>query len=324
MKHYSVSVIVPIHNVGKYIERCAEALMNQTLESIEFIFVDDASPDNSMEVLAKVLERHPERKDDVRIIRHEVNKGLTQTRNDGLNIATGDFITHCDSDDWPEVTMYEKMYRKAVEEEAEMVICDFRMVFEKEAKCFHNDVRTDCSHENCVRSYICNFWNTVWSSMVSRKVYERSGARPPLGVTMCEDFVLTVELILSAGKVATIPEPLYNYNLQNTSSIIHGCDRPEFNGEELKSYLMTIEWMKERGCYVPYRREMDWRILKSIKGFVFLGRFKEFRKVYKGSLGHIFTTPDSYFGVKTKLMMAACRLHLDFLCRLVNRVKGRA
>ena len=123
--HYKVSVIVPIYNVRDYLARCVENLMNQTLREVEYIFVEDCATDDSYQILMDTLARFPHRRGDVRIIRHEVNKGLAMSRADGLDVAAGDFIIHSDSDDWTDVTMFEKMYDKAVSDGAERCICDF-------------------------------------------------------------------------------------------------------------------------------------------------------------------------------------------------------
>ena len=100
-----VSVIVPIYKVEPFIERCARSLFEQTLDDIEYIFVNDCTPDKSMEVLSRVLEDYPGRKEQVRIITMPVNSGLPKVRRAGLEVASGDYIIHCDSDDWVDRTM---------------------------------------------------------------------------------------------------------------------------------------------------------------------------------------------------------------------------
>ena len=120
-----VSVIIPVYGVKKYIERCARSLFEQTLDDIEYIFVDDSTPDNSISILRKVLSEYPNREKQVKILHHEKNKGLAQARQTGLKIASGEYIAHCDSDDWVDVHMYEEMYNKAIEEDADVVVCDY-------------------------------------------------------------------------------------------------------------------------------------------------------------------------------------------------------
>ena len=79
-----ISIIIPIFKVRNFIERCACSLFEQTLKDIEYIFVDDASPDDSIDILKVCIERYPERKGQVTILRHEENKGLTAARNTNI------------------------------------------------------------------------------------------------------------------------------------------------------------------------------------------------------------------------------------------------
>ena len=88
---YKVSVIIPVFNAGKYIEHCVRSLFEQTLDSIEYIFVDDCSPDNSMDILYRVLEEYPHRKDDVVVISHTSNTGQSGARKDGMSVASGEY-----------------------------------------------------------------------------------------------------------------------------------------------------------------------------------------------------------------------------------------
>ena len=99
MSDVSVSVIVPVYNAEEYIERCARSLFEQTLDSIEYIFVNDCTPDNSMLVLQNVLNEYPNREQQVRIINFEKNKGAAASRKAGVAMAKGEWIFFSDSDD---------------------------------------------------------------------------------------------------------------------------------------------------------------------------------------------------------------------------------
>ena len=122
-----VSVIIPVYSVEKYIERCARSLFEQTLTDIEYIFVDDCSPDNSINILESVLEVYPNRRSQVKIIRHLENKGLPAARKTGIDNSTGDYIIHCDSDDWVETDMYRLMYDEAKRLDADIVMCGYKV-----------------------------------------------------------------------------------------------------------------------------------------------------------------------------------------------------
>ena len=116
-----ISIIVPIYKVENYIERCVRSLLEQTYIGIEYIFVDDCSPDSSISILKKVIKEYPTRIDQIKIISHEKNMGLPAARNTGLKMAIGDYIFHCDSDDYVEKDMIEKMYQTAKEKDADIV-----------------------------------------------------------------------------------------------------------------------------------------------------------------------------------------------------------
>ena len=100
---YLVSILVPVYKVEDYIERCARSLFEQTYSNLEFIFVDDCSPDDSVEILGRIMDDYPARKEAVRIIRHNHNRGSAASRNTALDNGSGEFVFAVDSDDWLEL-----------------------------------------------------------------------------------------------------------------------------------------------------------------------------------------------------------------------------
>src|SRR5574344_1140045 len=126
-----VSVIVPVYNVEKYIEKCLDSLINQTLQDIEIIIVNDGSTDNCEKIKVNHMNKYKEK---IKYYKKE-NGGLSDARNYGMKYATGDYICFLDSDDYVNVTLYEKMYNKAIEENYDYVECDFIWKYEdKEVK----------------------------------------------------------------------------------------------------------------------------------------------------------------------------------------------
>ena len=126
MSEIKVSVIIPIYGVEQYIERCARSLFGQTMRSdIEFIFVNDCTPDRSIETLLNTLKDYPERTEQVAILTHAANKGLAATRKTGVRAARGVYIIHCDSDDWVEPDICQTMYEEAKRTDSDIVVCDY-------------------------------------------------------------------------------------------------------------------------------------------------------------------------------------------------------
>ena len=120
-----VSIIIPVYKAEQYIDRCVRALFGQNLRDLEYIFVDDCSPDRSIDVMEQVLREYPDRQQQVKIIRHRRNMGVGQSRQDGIDEATGEYIIHCDPDDWVEPEMYYLMYDAACRTNADIVVCDY-------------------------------------------------------------------------------------------------------------------------------------------------------------------------------------------------------
>ena len=119
-----VSVIVTIFNREKYIKECVQSLFEQTLDNIEYVFVDDASKDRSIEELTLLMYKFPKRIPQVKIIRLKYNGGVANARNVGLQNSTGEYVIHADSDDWIDKEMYEILYQKAIDTDADIIGCN--------------------------------------------------------------------------------------------------------------------------------------------------------------------------------------------------------
>ncbi|MBQ8167376.1 MAG: glycosyltransferase family 2 protein, partial [Lachnospiraceae bacterium] len=116
-----ISIIIPVYNVEKYLRTCLDSVVNQTWRDVEGIVVDDASPDNSRKIIKEYERRYPDR---IKGVYLDENLCQGGARNKGLEIATGDYITYLDSDDYLDVTMCEKMAYKAMETGVDIVYCD--------------------------------------------------------------------------------------------------------------------------------------------------------------------------------------------------------
>ena len=214
---YSVSVIIPIFKVRNFIERCVCSLFEQTLTDVEYIFVDDASPDDSIDILKACIERYPERKEQVRILVHEQNQGLPAARNTGLAVATGEYVFHCDSDDFVEKEMLEEMYRAAKEKEADMVYCDFYLSFEKNERYMSNpayETAEDMFKQGLLGG---NMKYNVWNKLVRRILYTDNDITFPAGHAMGEDMTM-IRLAACAKSVAYVPKAFYHYVKLNANA----------------------------------------------------------------------------------------------------------
>ena len=213
-----LSVIVPIYGVEKYIERCARSLFEQTLENIEYIFVDDCTKDKSIDILKHVIDDYPDRKSQITILRHDVNKGLPQARKTGISVARGEFIAHCDSDDWIDTDMYRQMIEEAIEGNADVVVCDY---FIHDGKKTIKSVQGchDTTPEQFIECILLqkDYW-ALWNKVFRRKKYENNIIYPTC--YMGEDMALCLQLIQYCDKIVYINKPFYYYfkNLESMSN----------------------------------------------------------------------------------------------------------
>lgn len=214
---YKLSVIVPIFRVAPFIERCVRSLFEQTLQEVEYLFVDDASPDRSIEILHRTLTDYPNRQQQVRILTHEVNKGLPAARNTGLAVATGEYIFHCDSDDFVEPNLLEALYEKAKAVDADVVWCDFWLSFEQNER--YMKVREYATPAEALRGMLVGAMKyNVWNKLVRRSLYTEQTIRFPDGHSMGEDMTM-IRLMACAERVAYVPEALYHYVRLNMSAL---------------------------------------------------------------------------------------------------------
>ena len=216
MSNIDVSVIIPVFNVANYIERCVRSLFEQTHSNMEYIFVDDCSPDQSMAILHRLIEEYKDKNLSIQIITHEKNSGLPTARNSGLKVASGEYVFHCDSDDWVEKDAMEKMVRSAQTNQADIVWCDWFLSFrtnERYMKQKGKETPIDCMKAMLSGRLKYN----VWNKLVKRSLYVDNQVTFPDGFGMGEDMTM-IRLFSYATKVCYLPAALYHYVQINASS----------------------------------------------------------------------------------------------------------
>lgn len=216
MAWYKVSVVIPVFMVEHFIERCAISLFEQTLQEVEFIFVDDASEDQSIERLKYCISQYPNRKDHIRILRHESNMGLPTARNYGLSVASGQYVFHCDSDDFVEPEMLEHLYNKAIETNADIVWCDWFLSFKNTERCMSQKHKS--TPEDFLRGMLSGKLKyNVWNKLIRRDLYVQNKISFPDGHPLGEDMTM-VRLAVCARSVAYVPCAFYHYVKLNSNS----------------------------------------------------------------------------------------------------------
>lgn len=207
-----VSVIVPVYNCEKYVERCIKSLKNQTLEEIEIILVNDGSTDRSPEIC-----RFFQNENNNIFLINQKNGGSSKAREAGINIARGKYIGFVDSDDWVEADMFRCLYEIAQQENADIVQCDFIRTSDSEHQITHfsekpswniEDANRALSELLCVEDE-CRFNYLLWNKIYKRSLFSKF--RYPIEIQTINDVPVIARLFFYAKKVAYIEEPFVYY-----------------------------------------------------------------------------------------------------------------
>ena len=211
-KEVKVSVIVPVYNATETLLRCAANLINQTLDEIEIIFVDDCSNDGSYELLQQLESMYSYK---VKVIKCEKNSGPGGARNRGLDIAEGKYIGFVDADDYVDVLMYEKLYKKAEEAEYDIVDCLF---VDEEVKSIIQSIPNELTGEldyEKKRKLIAGegyIWNKLWRKKMLDEHELRFREKAIMEDT---DFVILAYAL--AERIAVVQEALYQHTFNSAS-----------------------------------------------------------------------------------------------------------
>lgn len=255
-----VSVIIPVYNVEQYIERCARSLFEQTLDDMEYIFVDDCSKDNSIKKLEAILTDYPAREGQTKIIRMSENKGQAIATHKALSVAKGEYIIRCDSDDEVNIDTYERLYLKAASEHLEVVIFDKILVSDNKTKVvesFKHNNETDYRSELMRNILILYGIPSLCSAFIAKKVFQNEIFYPT--GKMGEDVALLLQLVYYSKSVGYLNVPFYRY-YRNPGSTCNSVGK-EAILERYKDLCDNTELMRKflqkKGLYKNYRKLFD-------------------------------------------------------------------
>lgn len=211
-----VSIVIPVYGVEAFIEKCAVSLFEQDYKNIEYIFVNDATKDNSIQILSKVIERYPNRKGQIIIINKKENEGLPQARKTGVFHTTGDYVLHVDSDDWLDDNAISILVNELETHPVDLLYFSYYREYGKTTKICHEKKFSD--KMEYLRSLLSfDAFGSVWNKIVKRKIYQANIIYPKYN--MHEDLALTCQLCYFSDTIRFLDVPLYHYVRFNTNSI---------------------------------------------------------------------------------------------------------
>lgn len=235
-----VSVIIPVYNVENYLRKCLNSLVNQTLKDIEIIVVNDGTLDNSQEIIDEYVKKYPKKV--VSIIQE--NGGQGAARNTGLLHAKGEYIGYVDSDDYVEENMYEELYKKAKEEDSDIVICGNNVVKENYEFLSKEDVDKEFLLGKMA------VWNKIYKKniIVDNKIQFRSKV-------WYEDLDFTMKVYFSSKKISYVDKLLYNYLLREGSTMNN--NNIKRNLELIEAFDSLIDYCKDKKIYNKAKDEIE-------------------------------------------------------------------
>lgn len=263
-----ISIIVPIYNVEKYLDRCIQSLLNQTLKDIEIILVDDGSPDRC----PAMCDEYTQRDNRIKVI-HKQNSGLGYARNSGLEIASGEYVAFVDSDDFVDIKMYEILYNTAQSTNSDVVYCGFNRYYSDKKIIHYNNVKSQTIYNGeDVKQLLLDFissspkykndWKyemSVWHSIYKRKIIIDNNIRfLSERDYLSEDIPFQTDFLMASHSATYIPDTLYNYCMNNASSLT----QTEYSNDKLRRSIALYKLLANK------TKEIDKDCLRAKRFFI--------------------------------------------------------
>jgi len=254
----AISIIVPVYKTEKYISRCLESLVNQTFRDIEIICVNDGSPDNAPAICEDYAK-----KDGRIVLLSQTNQGLSAARNTGLLHAHGEYIQFCDSDDFFDLTMCEKMYNVISSTNVDIVVADVNLIYEGiPARDDESYYRSSFRGISTITDETFKKINVfAWNKIYKKNVLEKYGINFPYGLYY-EDASFIFKYLMVSKTIYCIGEPLYNYVCHHGSVMEQTRnDKPDFAIDHIYVIRDVAHFLEIHGFQTKYANAFIWMVL---------------------------------------------------------------
>lgn len=316
-----ISVIVPIYNVEKYLNRCIKSIVNQTYHDLEIILVNDGSTDHCGEI----CDAWKEKDERIKVV-HKSNGGLSDARNMGMEVSTGNYIGFVDSDDWIDVSMYEQLMKIMIQNKCDIVSCGFRRVEKEELKNESKEVQfVQYNSESALEAMITEngMYQVVWN-----KLYKRSMVEDILFEKgkYNEDEFWSYQVIGRAKKVIAIKNIYYNY-FQRENSIINetyslkrldGLEGKENRQEYIDKYYPRLSGIARLNLFYSYMYAYQCSLRLLNKEDLYIAEEKIEYGLKTLGLKYADYHEESF---KRRIGIIMCKISMRNVCRLRNKFK---
>lgn len=248
-----VSIIVPVYNVEKYLRKCLDSLINQTLKDIEIICVNDGSKDNS----PKILEEYA-KKDNRIIVINQENAGLSVARNSGIDIAKGEYIGFVDSDDWIDLDFFEKLYYSATSNDTDIAVGGIIRVTGIKKKKFLNFEKETITDNTNLKFELCDVpeKSYVWNKIYKTEKLKEIGLEFEKGI-FYEDCIFTPQALFYLGKIVTVPNIYYYYLRRGNSTVKQRGEKA--NADSVYAHKKANDFIKEHNIDISSHEPKTYR-----------------------------------------------------------------
>lgn len=221
-----ISISIPVYNVEKYLNKCLDCIINQTFIDIEIIIVDDGSTDSS----GKICDLYAAKDSRIKVI-HKENGGLASARQAAIEVATGEYFCACDADDWVELDMYEQLYQKAKETNADIVMCDYWSEYTNGKRKVHKHIYETNNQKDVLRDILnAQFPFMIWNKIIKRSLFDKYNISWEFGINLGEDYLIMLKLFQHPMTISYLPTPLYHYRrILNGQSYTNSITLNTFN-----------------------------------------------------------------------------------------------
>lgn len=216
-QHIKVSILMPIYKVEQYLEKTLGSIFTQTYPYLDFVFVNDCSPDNSLQVLTNTIKRYNIDEKQYTIVNHEQNEGIAVSRTDCIAHAKGDYVYFVDSDDWIEKDTVEQMVLATKCGTIDIVGCDYMKDYlSGKITCHHEDYAKSCM-ENLYKCLNYDIATVLWKMLFRRSLFDNFSITPHVDIV--EDYIMSVKLYYFANSFVSIPKAFYHYVQYNQARV---------------------------------------------------------------------------------------------------------
>lgn len=238
-----ISICVPVYGVENYIEKCARSLFEQTYPDIEYVFVDDGSPDQSISKLKLVINDYPERTKYIKIITHANNRGLAAARNTSIAHATGEFILCVDADDSIDTHLVEKLVVKQQEKNADLVCFDIKVLFNNRVDYINNGDYIN-GRDLLNKMLVRDAPHQIWGHLIRRSLFVNNDIQCVEGINQSEDYQVMIQIAYFANIVTTLHEALYIYDMKRIGSYSNSMSENSYLQMETTANILNSFFIK--------------------------------------------------------------------------------